>query len=232
MELLKDWYWKRWIRNHGCKVSCNLSQFGKRATLDLEEGVRIGDVAVATHHLSIGAHTYIRSECTLQFVASIGRFCSISTGAVLGQEKNTHPADWLSTHPFQYSGTALEYTARVEMANIGHDVWIGHSAMIMEGVNVGTGAIIATRAVVTRDVPPYAVVAGVPAKIIRYRFPADVIESILASAWWEHDPQQLTHLPLNDPASCLAQLPHVATAHYRKIQVSRAGCRSLTLSKE
>ncbi len=73
--------------------------------------------------------------------------------------------------------------------------------MVMEGVKVGTGAIIATRAVVTRDVPPYAIVAGTPAQVIRYRHPPEIIEGLLASRWWELDSAFLTGLPLDRPGS-------------------------------
>ena len=126
-----------------------------------------------------------------------------------------------------YTDTALHYVPHVEIATIGHDVWIGHHAMIMAGVNVGTGAVVATRAVVTRDVPPYAVVAGSPAKIVRYRYPPEMIERLLASAWWDRDPQQLKKLPLNDPQACLGLVNKLAPASYRRVEVSRKGCRVL-----
>ncbi|MDR2309127.1 MAG: CatB-related O-acetyltransferase [Paucimonas sp.] len=222
-----DWYWKRWIRRRGWKVSTALSGLSRKAKIKIEDGVRIGEVVVDTRELTVGANTYIRSDCLLQLVGSIGRFCSISTGVVLGQEKNTHPVDWLSTHPFQYTGTDLEYTARIDLATIGHDVWIGHSAMVMEGVTVGTGAIIATRSVVTKDVPPYAVVAGVPARVVRYRYPPEMIERLLASQWWERDIEQLRNLPLNDPDACLEALESMPTADYRQLQITRRGCQVL-----
>lgn len=189
----------------------------------------MGEVEIDVRgELSIGAHTYIRSESCLQMVASIGRFCSIGGGVVIGQEKNNHPANWLSTHPFQYTDTSWQYDAPIELATIGNDVWIGRDAMILEGVNVGTGAIIATRALVTQDVPPYAVMAGMPAKLIRYRYPEEMIARLLASKWWERDFQQLKNLPLNDPASCLDQLHTLAPANYRKLQVTYKGCRPLS----
>ncbi|WP_207937571.1 CatB-related O-acetyltransferase [Pseudomonas sp. 51_B] len=222
-----DWYWKRWIRRRGLKFSTAVSELSSKSTLKIEEGVRIGEVAIDTRELSVGANTYIRSECLLQVVGSIGRFCSISTGVVLGQEKHTHPLNWLSTHPFQYTDTGLEYTARFDLATIGHDVWIGHAAMVMEGVSVGTGAVIATRSLVTKDVPPYAVVAGVPAKVIRYRFPPEVIERLLASQWWERDIEQLKALPLDDPDACLEALESIPKVGYRKIQITRRGCQEL-----
>lgn len=224
---LTDWYWNRWIRRHGCKLGSPLSKFHKKSVVTVEEGARIGSVQVASLGLSIGAHTYIRGEGQLQFVGSIGRFCSIGIGAVIGQEKHNHPTDWLSTHPFQYTDTDWEYDAPIEMACIGHDVWVGHHALIMEGVNVGTGAIIATRAVVTQDVPPYAVVAGVPARVIRYRYPDDMIERLLATQWWERDFEQLKKLPLNDPEACLDKLDGLPRATYRQIVLTRTGARTV-----
>lgn len=225
---IRDWYWNRQVRRHGFKFGTAISTIGKRATLKLEEGVRMGQVDIDVRgELSIGAHTYIRSDSCLQMVTSIGRFCSIGAGVILGQEKNNHPADWLSTHPFQYTDTAWQYDAHIDFGTVGNDVWIGRDAMVLEGVNVGTGAIIATRALVTQDVPPYAVVAGVPAKLIRYRYSSEMIERLLASKWWERDMSQLKDLPLNDPASCLEQLPQLAPANYRQIQLTCKGCKVL-----
>lgn len=74
---------------------------------------------------------------------------------------------------------------------------------------------------------PYAVVAGVPAKVIRYRHSAELIEQLLASKWWERDLQQLKTLPLNDPAACLEALEQMPTARYRQLQITRKGCKVL-----
>jgi hypothetical protein len=74
---------------------------------------------------------------------------------------------------------------------IGSDVWIGTDAMVLSGVSIGHGAIVAARAVVTRDVPPYAIVAGVPAKVVRWRFEPAVIERLLKVAWWEWDDERI-----------------------------------------
>ncbi|WJM98395.1 CatB-related O-acetyltransferase [Pseudomonas defluvii] len=225
---LKDFYWNRWIRKHGCKVSDGVSTLRKQTTLQLEGGVRLGHLLIDAHQLSIGANTYIRSDCHLHFVSSVGRFCSIGSGAVLGQEKHTHPADWLSSHPFQFTNTDWVYEPKVDHAVIGHDVWIGHSAMIMEGVNVGTGAIIATRALVTHDVPPYAIVAGMPAKVIRYRHSPEIIDGLLKSEWWNLGLSELKRLPLNDPKACIEKMAsagHQDAFDYPKILVTRNGCR-------
>jgi phosphonate metabolism protein (transferase hexapeptide repeat family) len=85
---------------------------------------------------------------------------------------------------------------RSRPVRVGHDSWIGHAAVIMKGVTVGTGAIVATNSVVTKDVPPYAVVAGTPARIVKWRHPQPVAERLQTLAWWDWDHQTLrTALP-------------------------------------
>jgi hypothetical protein len=99
-----------------------------------------------------------------------------------------HRTDLVSTYPLRTlltpDGRNHDATEKGEIA-IGSDVWIGTRAMILSGVTIGHGAVVAAGAVVTRDVPPYAIVAGVPARVLRYRFDADTIERLLAIAWWE-----------------------------------------------
>ena len=88
--------------------------------------------------------------------------------------------------------------------HIGHDVWIGYGAIIMDGVTIGTGAVVAAAAVVTKDVPPYAIVAGVPARIIRYRFDDDTIRRLLESRWWDFPEEFIaTRLKFDDVKQCL-----------------------------
>ena len=225
MGYLKNHWWKRWIRRRGCKLAGGPASVG--TTLVLEEQVELGHLRIVPPRLEIGAYSYVRSGTDLSLVASIGRFCSIGSDCFIGQEKHTHPSDWVSSHPFQHTGTALRYEPALSYAEIGHDVWIGHSAMVMEGVKVGTGAIIATRAVVTRDVPPYAIVAGTPAQVIRYRHPPEIIEGLLASRWWELDSAFLTGLPLDRPREFLAALEarEAPRAAYRRMTITRQGCR-------
>ena len=141
--------------------------------------------------LPLGAYSY--SQSAFRSVASIGRYCSIGSGvSVMG---NAHPTDWVSTSPAFYNrGRSRRFGSEREvlphfkdvsaLVHIGHDVWIGDDVMFSHGVNVGTGSIVAARSVVTRDVPPYAVVAGVPAKIIRMRFKEPIVERLLDSVWW------------------------------------------------
>jgi len=127
----------------------------------------------------------------------VGRFCSIGRAEIGGQGK--HPTHWLSTHPAFYSThgesglSMIErtlYDGEPDLTTIGNDVWIGHGAVVMEGCNVGHGSIVAAAAVVTKDVVPYAIVGGVPAKPIRYRFSPEVIAALLDWQWW--------NLPVND----------------------------------
>lgn len=120
----------------------------------------------------------------------IGRYCSIGSGAVFMMAGNQgHRMDWGSTFPFFYQSNPLFEGARDGFVRagdtrIGHDVWIGSEAMIMPGVQVGDGAVIASRAVVTRDVPPYAIVGANPAKLIRYRFDDALVGKLLEMQWW------------------------------------------------
>lgn len=233
-EALKATLCRRWLRKRGFKFAADVHTLPSKALLVLEEGASIGEVIGAFEHLQVGAMSYVRSASELLNVSRIGRFCSIGNAVVIGQERAGHPLGWVSSHPFQYTGTALHYDSAGKPAEIGHDVWIGREAMIMEGVMVGTGAVIAARSVVTRDVPPYAVVAGTPARILRYRHAPRVIEALLASAWWELPVGVLQSLPLNEPESFLCAIATVQEdrrVYYRQVEVTRRGCRELSLAE-
>lgn len=118
----------------------------------------------------------------------IGKFCSIATGVIFnlgGSER--HLKEWVSTYPFFYifpDCHANDSYYPKGNTIVGNDVWIGTDAIIMPGIKIGSGSIIAARAVVTKDVPPYTVVGGVPAKIIGKRFSDEDIESLLEISWW------------------------------------------------
>lgn len=188
----------------------------------LEAPVRISDSRVF-HDFSIGAFSYLSGG--LFYHSHIGRYCSLAYGLHVGQ--GNHPVDWLSTHPFQYQNlsfnvgdafaereTYLRDAARADNSTvtkpgrttIGNDVWIGQGAYIGNGVTIGDGAVIGARSVVVKDVPPYAMVVGSPARIIRYRFAPDLIERLLRVRWWQYAPWQIREVDFTLPARALDQI--------------------------
>lgn len=228
---LFDKHWKKWIRKHHCKLSDGTASLSNYSVVTLEEQTELGHLKIRAFTLAIGAHTLIRSTAKLDFVEQIGRFCSISNDCCIGHEKHTHPVDWVSSHSFQYSkDTPFEYNPTFIPARLGHDIWIGTNVTIMEGVKIGTGAVVATNSLVTKDVPPYAIVGGNPAKIIKYRFPEEVIQGLLASEWWDYPIEVLKTLPLNQPPQFLKELATIPKqqATYQKIQITRQGCKVIS----
>src|SRR5262245_17987863 len=132
----------------------------------------------------------------------IGKFCSFADGIdiLLG---GNHRPDWVSTYPFPAishwpeAKDILGHPATNGDVIIGSDVWIGYKATILSGVTVGDGAVVGARAVVTRDVPAYAVVGGNPARLIRMRFSDEIIRRLLEIRWWEWDLERIRrHIPL------------------------------------
>jgi acetyltransferase-like isoleucine patch superfamily enzyme len=219
---------RRALRRRGIKFSNSLDGIPSGAVLDMEENVSISSAKFGFRHLSIGAYSYVRSGCELMNLSRIGRFCSISNGVLLGHDREGHPLDWVTTHPFAFE--SRRHDAKAPPARVGHDVWIGRDAVIFEGVNVGTGAVVAMRAVVTKDVPPYAVVAGVPARVVKYRYsrgPASsfsLIEALIASSWWRYAPAELLALPIDAPEEFLLALNSgLPEKVYDCVRLTRAG---------
>lgn len=122
----------------------------------------------------------------------IGKFCSIACKAKFLMTSGNHTMKSLSTYTFPIFGEEWDETLSPKDAwdnkgdiVIGNDVWIGYDAIIMSGVKIGDGAIIGTRAVVTKDVPPYTIVGGIPARVIKKRFSTDVISKLMRIKWWD-----------------------------------------------
>ncbi len=154
-------------------------------------------------------HSFCGYDCTL-LNCEIGGFCSIADDVYIGG--SGHPIHFVSTSPVFLSHTDSVKTkfARHEYSNlprtiIGHDVWIGHGAKIKAGVTVGHGAIVGMGSIVTKDVPPYAIVAGNPARLIRLRFDEKTVASLMVSKWWDRDDRELKKIGQNfhDPSRFL-----------------------------
>ena len=155
--------------------------------------------------------------------ATVGSFCAF--GARTAINPFNHPTNWLSINEFQYHPRSFDWVeeyndfVRLERTpemfrhvTIGSDVWTGHNVNVMPGVNVGDGAIIAAGAVVTKDVPPFAIVAGVPAEVKRLRFSEAVIERLLRVKWWDLELSDLSGLPFRDVERCLDLIEEIRAA--------------------
>lgn len=227
LEYLRDAWIKRYLRRHNMKLAGGSRGFRRGASLLLEEHVAINAAETDFAQLEIGAYSYLRSGSELLNISRIGRFCSIGNGVILGQRARSHPMDGVSTHPLSF-GSQHNTPAGAPPLSIGHDVWIGRDALLMDGITIGTGAIIAARATVTRSVPPYAVVAGTPARIVKYRQPPEVIGGLLDSGWWLLEPAVLRTLPFDNPGEFLRRLPpEPSPAAYARMMVTRDRARLL-----
>jgi virginiamycin A acetyltransferase len=129
----------------------------------------------------------------------IGKFCALARGVRFIMNGANHKISGFSTYPFQIFGKGWEAVMpkpgdlpyRGDTV-IGNDVWLGYDVLVMPGVKIGDGAIIAARAVVTRDVPPYAVIGGNPAKVVKQRFSDEVVAELLAIRWWDWPVEKIT----------------------------------------
>ena len=149
----------------------------------------LGDTAI--EYTELGDYSYLGPGCMVAD-AKIGKFCAIAAQVRIGAPN--HPLDRPSQHRFTYCPEyysadaqrdhAFFQESRADRVVIGNDVWIGHAVIVMPGVKVGDGAVLAAGAVVTRDVAPYTIVGGVPAKQIRERFNRDIAAQLAQIAWW------------------------------------------------
>jgi virginiamycin A acetyltransferase len=149
----------------------------------------------------------------------IGRFCAIARGVKFIMNGANHQMSGISTFPFFIFGNGWEVArpAADELPYkgdtiIGNDVWIGYDVLIMPGVTIGDGAIIAARSVVTTDVPPYTVVGGNPAQVVRRRFDADSVQRLQSVAWWNRSPAWITEHLNQIRAGDIDALESAATA--------------------
>lgn len=181
----------------------NTVKFGLLSRI-LDDAIFENNVVIGRNSLiwgEVGKYTYCGNNCVL--FGKIGRFCSISSDVrvINGRHAFKHP--FVSTSPLFFSlHTAFGFSfvssqkyeeyIYADSVNkypvvIGNDCWIGGGASIIEGVTIGDGAVVLANATVTKDVPPYAIVGGVPARVIGYRYPEEIINKLLALKWWDKD---------------------------------------------
>lgn len=160
----------------------------------------------------IDKHSFCGYDCEITN-CEIGSFTSIANGVVIGG--GMHPIDWVGMSPVFYAGrdsvkTKFSEFQREEIKTtfIGHDVWIGRNALIKQGVTIGNGAIVGMGSVVTKDVAPYSIVGGNPARLIRFRFSEDVIRELIKSKWWELPENELKQSAvfIKNPLQFIAKL--------------------------
>lgn len=237
------------LKKNGLRVSKGLDTRGKTIKISFEKPVQINNEKMFVYRdFSIGLYSYLRTG-TIRNVESIGRYCSIGPNVTLGEGE--HPTKWLSTSPVQYLPDQFSWyppekklsEVRRVVRNkknddgargyitIGNDVWIGGGATIRRGVKIGDGAIIAGNAFVTKDVEPYSIVAGLPAKHLRYRFSREIIEILLDLKWWRFDINSLAGVQFDDIEKSISQIKNkeisgeaipVAVA-YQQVLVNSSG---------
>ncbi|MDV6344319.1 CatB-related O-acetyltransferase [Nitrosomonas sp. Is37] len=196
------------------------------------------------HSLHLGAFSYAVSG--YYFGCRIGRYCSLGEEIQIG--RHPHPMHWISTSPFFYQpynnvldqplpeGVDLQPRndfikgappVIAKLTTIGNDVWIGHGAFVLPGVTIGNGSVVAAMSVVTKNVPEYAVVAGSPAKVVRYRFPENQIEALLESKWWEFAPWQLKGARVDAVPAFLEQIETLRSSGMEVYMPSKIYLRNL-----
>lgn len=164
----------------------------------IDKTAGIAGLPIFLYGVSIGKYSFLNGDAYLENV-DIGNYCSI------GRDFNTisgnHDMNYFSTFPFWarnirtpftgYDPVNIDIERPPKKTIIGNDVWIGSYVKIINGITVGDGAVIGTGSIVTKDVPPYAIVAGCPAKIIRYRFDEETVQKLLATKWWNYSREEL-----------------------------------------
>jgi acetyltransferase-like isoleucine patch superfamily enzyme len=198
--------------------------------LELKGPVRLGAVNIGAKCV-IGKYTYMGANCKVGGGTKLGNYCSIASDVNIGPVCPS--TSFLSTHPFQYSEKLFANVGHYKNVNrvkrpsqkpavvIGNDVSIGTSSIILRGVTIGSGAIIGCGAVVTTDVPPFAIVEGAPAQVIGYRFEESVIDKLLKLKWWTLNPIDMSGVNFNQIDVAIEQIKTIK-ANITQLKLERA----------
>jgi acetyltransferase-like isoleucine patch superfamily enzyme len=175
------------IQHSQLPASVKLGQLCRVLHSQLGEKCMVGSFSKLAY-TRMGDLSYV-GDYTTVIQTEIGKFTSISWGVTLGPEE--HDYTRITNHSFLYSMRSFDltprehYDPRASECRVGHDVWIGCNSTILRGVRVGNGAVIGANALVGQDVPAYAIAVGSPARVIKYRFEAPIIDALLELAWWD-----------------------------------------------
>lgn len=182
---------------------------------EVNHPIHLGNFSEIHDNVLVDKYTFINSHTIIYANTSIGKFCSIGRNCEINLAK--HPIDFLSTHLFQTKFDIFKEAEYFDTINkkdfifhdcvtIGNDVWIGAKVCINTGIKIGDGSIIGAGSVVTKDVEPYSIVVGVPAKPIKKRFSDDIIQELLTLKWWELNFNDIASLPFDNINECIKKL--------------------------
>ncbi len=184
--------WRARLRHPTCTIYA--TDIGR--DVQLGRHCRVEQGVVLSRGVALGDYSYV-NRGTLIGSGKIGKFCSVGPGCQIGPAE--HPLHHASTSPYIYGSSNIihkdsHWEDFSSAPQIGNDVWIGGLVIVLQGVTIGDGAVLAAGTVITRDVAPYAVVVGVPGRVIKYRFPPEQVEYLLQLRWWDLPLAQLRAL--------------------------------------
>lgn len=177
--------------------------------------VSIGKEAEIHDRSILGLYSLLNNYSVIYSDTQVGRYCSIGRFCEIGAA--AHPMHFLSTSNVQYSNTLMRgheetnFKRKIKFEYdrhtvVGHDVWVGAKSVIKSGVTIGHGSVIAALSFVNKDVPPYAIVGGIPAKIIRFRFSEKIISELLELEWWEFTPKEMAGINFDEIEDAISQI--------------------------
>jgi acetyltransferase-like isoleucine patch superfamily enzyme len=184
----------------------------------LEHPVSVGAQAEVHRDSTIGRFSFVNNASIIYRNVTLGRFSSVARNCEVGVA--IHPTDTLSTHSFQYSSAGFRNVdGYADMPRfhheehpatfIGSDVWIGAQVIVKAGVRIGHGAVVGAHSTIIGDVPPFSVIVGSPGRIVRMRFESCIIDSLIATHWWDLQFDQIRVLPFHDVPKCIEILDKI-----------------------